>query len=108
MKAVAKTSAEPGLDYIDAPDPMPGPNEVVVRVRATSLCGTDYHIYRWDAWAQSRIRPPRILGHEMYGEVVAVGRAVTTLRPGDLVAAESHITCGKCFQCRTGNAHCVP
>lgn len=105
MKAVAKTSAEPGLDYIDAPDPMPGPNEVVVRVRATSLCGTDYHIYRWDAWAQSRIRPPRILGHEMYGEVVAVGRAVTTLRPGDLVAAESHITCGKCFQCRTGNAH---
>jgi threonine 3-dehydrogenase len=69
------------------------------------MCGTDGHIYRWDDWAKNRIRPPRILGHEMYGEVVAVGKGVTTVKVGDRIAAESHVTCGKCFQCRTGNGH---
>jgi threonine 3-dehydrogenase len=69
------------------------------------MCGTDSHIYQWDSWAQQRVRPPRILGHEMYGEVVAVGRGVSAVRIGDRVAAESHVTCGKCFQCRTGNGH---
>jgi threonine 3-dehydrogenase len=72
---------------------------------ATSLCGTDAHIYRWDEWAHSRIHPPRIIGHELCGEVVAVGREVSLVAVGDYVAAESHITCGHCFQCRTGQAH---
>jgi threonine 3-dehydrogenase len=87
------------------PDPRPGPAEVVVRVKATSLCGTDAHIYNWDAWAQGRIRPPRIIGHEMCGEVVELGANVTSVGPGDYIAAESHFTCGRCFQCRTGQAH---
>ena len=87
------------------PDPRPGPAEVVVRVKATSLCGTDAHIYNWDAWAQGRIRPPRIIGHEMCGEVVELGANVTSVALGDYVAVESHFTCGRCFQCRTGQAH---
>jgi threonine 3-dehydrogenase len=77
----------------------------VVRVKATSLCGTDAHIYRWDEWAQSRVHPPRIIGHEMCGEVTAVGRGVASVAVGDYVAVESHLTCGVCFQCRTGQAH---
>ena len=105
MKAVMKAAPAPGLELRTVADPTPGDGEVVLRVRATSMCGTDSHIYRWDAWAQGRIRPPRVLGHEMYGEVVAAGRNVNTVSVGDRVAAESHVTCGKCFQCRTGNGH---
>ena len=105
MKAVMKAAPVPGLELRTVPDPVPAADEVVLGVQATSLCGTDSHIYRWDGWARQRIKPPRVLGHEMYGEVVAVGKDVTTVRVGDRVAAESHVTCGKCFQCRTGNAH---
>jgi threonine 3-dehydrogenase len=105
MKAVMKAVAAPGLELRTVPDPVPEDGEVILQVRSTSMCGTDSHIYRWDNWAQQRIRPPRILGHEMYGEVVAVGEGVSTVRVGDKVAAESHVTCGKCFQCRTGNGH---
>ncbi|HEV3256778.1 MAG TPA: L-threonine 3-dehydrogenase [Gemmataceae bacterium] len=105
MKAVMKAAPAPGLELRTVPDPAPAADEVVLEVQATSLCGTDSHIYRWDSWAQQRIKPPRILGHEMYGEVVAVGQDVSSVRVGDRVAAESHVTCGKCFQCRTGNAH---
>src|SRR3984957_18088708 len=105
MKAVMKATPAPGLELRIVPDPTPGEGEVVLQVRATSMCGTDSHIYRWDPWAQSRIRPPRILGHEMYGEIVALGKNVSSFRVGDRVAAESHVTCGKCFQCRTGNGH---
>jgi threonine 3-dehydrogenase len=99
MKAVMKAGPRPGLELRTVADPAPGTEEVILQV------GTDSHIYRWDDWAQQRIRPPRILGHEMYGEVVAVGKNVSTVAVGDHVAAESHVTCGKCFQCRTGNAH---
>jgi threonine 3-dehydrogenase len=105
MKAVMKAQPAPGLELRQVPDPTPGADEIVLKVRATSLCGTDSHIYKWDDWAKARIHPPRILGHEMYGEVVAIGNNVTTVKIGDRVAAESHVTCGKCFQCRTGNAH---
>lgn len=105
MKAVMKTEPAPGLELRTVPDPVPDEGEVILRVQATSLCGTDSHIYRWDSWARQRIRPPRILGHEMCGEIVAVGKGVSTVRVGDRIAAESHVTCGKCFQCRTGNAH---
>src|SRR5947209_10333640 len=105
MKAVLKASPSPGLELRTVPDPVPAYGEVVLQVRASSMCGTDSHIYDWNNWARVRIKPPRILGHEMFGEVVAVGKAVSTVRVGDRVAAESHVTCGKCFQCRTGNAH---
>ena len=105
MRALVKTSAGPGLTYTDRPDPAPGPSDAVIHIKATSLCGTDAHIYNWDAWAHSRIHPPRTIGHEMCGEVVEVGSDVTLVKVGDYVAAESHLTCGACFQCRTGQAH---
>jgi threonine 3-dehydrogenase len=105
VKAFAKLRPEPGLTQIDAEQPKPGQHEVLVKVRVTSVCGTDYHIYKWDEWAQMHIKPPRIIGHEFAGEVVEVGPDVSSCRVGDLVAAESHIGCGTCFQCRTGNSH---
>jgi len=105
VRALIKTKAAPGLELVDVPKPSTGPGQVVVRVLATSLCGTDNHIYRWDEWAQGRIRLPRIIGHELCGEVVEAGSGVTAVAVGDYVAAESHITCAVCFQCRTGNAH---
>ncbi|TLY41088.1 MAG: L-threonine 3-dehydrogenase, partial [Nitrospirae bacterium] len=105
MKALVKTAPGPGLTLQQMPDPNPGPSEVVVRVKATSLCGTDAHIYNWDEWAQSRIRPPRIIGHEMCGEVAELGPGVSSVAVGEYVAAESHFTCGVSFQCRTGQAH---
>ena len=92
MKAVMKATPAPGLELRRVPDPTPAEGEVVLRVLATSLCGTDSHIYRWDDWAKKRIRPPRILGHEMCGEIAAVGDGVSSLKVGDQVAAESHIT----------------
>lgn len=105
MRALVKTKAAPGLELLDVPKPSAGAGQVVVKVLATSLCGTDNHIYRWDEWAQGRIRPPRIIGHELCGEVVEAGPGVAAVAVGDYVAAESHITCAVCFQCRTGNAH---
>jgi threonine 3-dehydrogenase len=105
MKAVVKLDPGPGLTLTEWADPKPGPTEAVVQVKATSLCGTDAHIYQWDEWAINRIRPPRIIGHEMCGEVVETGPEVSLVKVGDYVAAESHITCGRCFQCRTGRAH---
>lgn len=105
MKALVKTDPKPGLTLKQVPDPTPGPGEAVVRVRATSLCGTDAHIYRWDEWARNRLRLPRIIGHELCGDVAELGAGVSSVKVGDFVAAESHITCGLCFQCRTGQAH---
>jgi threonine 3-dehydrogenase len=105
MRALVKTAPGPGLTFTEVSDPRPAPAEAVIRVKATSLCGTDAHIYNWDEWAQGRIQPPRIIGHEMCGDVVEVGSDVTLVKPGDYVAAESHLTCGVCFQCRTGQAH---
>src|SRR5208282_357586 len=105
VKAFAKIRPEPGLKQIEADRPLPGYREVLVKVKVTSVCGTDYHIYRWDEWAQEHIKPPRIIGHEFAGEVVEVGPDVTSRKIGDMVAAESHIACGTCYQCRTGNSH---
>ena len=105
MQAVVKTKPSPGLTLQVMPDPRAGDDEVVVRVKAASLCGTDAHIFAWDPWAAGRISPPRIIGHEMCGEVIEIGRGVTSVAVGDYVAAESHVTCGQCFQCRTGQAH---
>lgn len=97
--------SEPGLQLIDAEPPKINGHEVLVKVKVTSVCGTDYHIYKWDEWAQARIKPPRIIGHEFAGEVVELGPAVSSCKVGDIVVAESHIGCGTCYQCRTGNAH---
>ena len=105
MKAFAKVRPEPGIVRIDAEQPTPGNHEVLVKVKVTSVCGTDYHIYKWDEWAQAHIRPPRIIGHEFAGEIVQIASNVTTHKVGDMVAAESHIACGRCYQCRTGNSH---
>lgn len=105
MKALVKANAGPGLSLLEWPDPKPASLEVVVRVKATSLCGTDAHIFNWDEWAKDRIQVPRVIGHEMCGEVVEVGAGVSAVKIGDFVAAESHLTCGACFQCRTCRGH---
>src|SRR4029079_13524712 len=100
-----KPEAKAGAEIQDVKIPKFGRNEVLVKVKVASVCGTDVHIYNWDAWAQSRIHPPLIPGHEFCGEVAAVGDEVTTVKEGDFVSAEMHVNCGKCYQCRTGDAH---
>jgi len=108
MKAIRKPKAEPGLVVEDVPIPEPGPHDVLVRVEATSICGTDLHIYKWDDWSRNRLKPPLTLGHEFAGTVVETGKLVEQAHVGDYISAESHITCGHCFQCRTGQAHMCP
>ena len=105
MWAIRKLRAEPGLVLEEAPIPEPGPDDVLVRVEAASLCGTDLHIFHWDEWAANRVRPPLTLGHEFAGTVVEVGKDVRHVATGDYVSAESHVTCGMCFYCRSGQAH---
>jgi threonine 3-dehydrogenase len=105
MQAVVKADAAPGVEIREVPVPTPGPGQVLVRVQAASVCGTDLHIYNWDPWAQGRIHPPLIPGHEFAGVVAGLGLGVTTVKEGDLVSAEMHVACGKCLQCRTGLAH---
>jgi len=106
MKALFKHKPEPGAELREAPEPgKPKAGEALVKVKATSICGTDKHIYEWDAWAQSRIKTPMIFGHEFAGEVVEIGEGVSEVAPGDFVSGETHIYCGKCFLCRTGNMH---
>jgi threonine 3-dehydrogenase len=105
MQAVVKAERAPGIELREVAVPAPGPGEVLVRVQAASVCGTDLHIFEWDPWAQWRIHPPLIPGHEFAGAVAALGRGVTTVKEGDLVSAEMHVVCGKCVQCRTGQAH---
>lgn len=103
--AVTASSKSRSMVLRDVPRPRIGPTEVLIRVRATSICGTDLHIFNWDLWAQARVRPPIIQGHEFAGEVVAVGQDTQSTRVGDYVSAEGHITCGQCYQCRTGQGH---
>ena len=105
MLAVVKPEAAPGAEIREVKVPEYGPTEVLVKVKVASICGTDLHIYNWDRWAQKRIHPPLIPGHEFCGEVVAYGNEVTSVKEGDFVSAEMHVACGKCVQCRTGEAH---
>jgi threonine 3-dehydrogenase len=105
MLAVRKQHAAAGLDLAEVPVPAIRDDEVLVRVEAASVCGTDLHIYNWDDWARQRIRPPLVLGHEFAGTVVEAGPLVRNAVLGDYVSAESHVTCGACFHCRTGRAH---
>src|SRR6202051_97561 len=105
LLAVVKAEAAPGADIREVKIPAFGHNDVLVKVKVASICGTDLHIYEWDRWAQGRIHPPLIPGHEFCGEVVAYGDEVTTVKEGDFVSAEMHVACGKCLLCRTGEAH---
>ena len=105
MQAIVKPSRAPGLKVTTVPKPSPGPGEVLIAVRHAGVCGTDLHIADWDPWAQSRIKPPIVVGHEFAGEIQGLGDGVTGLRVGQLVTAEGHIVCGHCLQCRTGNSH---
>jgi threonine 3-dehydrogenase len=108
VRALVKGAAGPGFELRDVPQPKILDNEVLIRVRRAGVCGTDVHIYEWDAWAQGRCRPPFTVGHEFAGDVVQVGHLVTDVREGDRVTAEGHIVCGRCHLCRTGNAHVCP
>ena len=105
MLAVVKPEAAPGAEIREVKVPEYGPNDVLVKVKVASICGTDLHIYNWDRWAQKRIHPPLIPGHEFCGEVAAYGNEVSSVKEGDFVSAEMHVACGKCVQCRTGEAH---
>ena len=105
MLAVVKSSPAPGAEIRQVKIPVIGRTDVLVKVKVASICGTDLHIYEWDRWAQRRIHPPLIPGHEFCGEVVACGDEVTSVKEGDFVSAEMHVACGKCLQCRTGEAH---
>jgi threonine 3-dehydrogenase len=102
MKAILKERPEPGAALGRRDIPRPGAGELLVRVRATSVCGTDLHIYHWNDWAKSRVRPPQIMGHELAGEVVEVGEGVASFAVGDYVSVETHIYCGRCAPCRLG------
>jgi len=105
VKAIVKTRPAKGAEYLDVDLPSIGPNDLLVKVQAAAICGTDNHIYDWTPWAQERVTPPMIFGHEYAGEVVEVGSAVTGWQVGDMVAAETHIPCQQCYQCRTGRQH---
>src|SRR4029453_12970142 len=105
MRAIRKREAGAGLVLEEVPVPEPGPDEVLVRIEAASICGTDLHIDHWDTWSSERVRPPLTLGHELCGTVVAVGRQVRDVTEGEYISAQSHVTCGVCFECRTGRAH---
>ncbi len=105
MRAIIKARPGPGCELVDVPVPAPGPGEVLIRVAAAGICGTDLHIYGWDSWAQSRVRIPRVIGHEFCGVVAEVGDGVDAVRVGDRVAGECHVACGCCRPCLGGQPH---
>ncbi len=105
MTAVVKAAPAPGSEVRQVPVPTLGPRDVLIKVKAASICGTDLHIQNWDKWAQGRIKPPLVFGHEFCGEVVERGEDATTVAVGTFVSVEGHVVDGTCFQCRTGNAH---
>ena len=108
MRALVKPSRSAGFELKNVPEPQIRDDEVLIKVRRAGVCGTDVHIYEWDAWAQGRVKPPIVVGHEFAGEVARVGSLVTDVREGDRVTAEGHIVDGRCLLCRTGNAHVCP
>src|SRR6202167_5029478 len=105
MKALVKRKREPGLWLEDVPEPQMGVNDVLIRVHKTGICGTDLHIYNWDAWAQRTIPVPMVVGHEFVGEVVQTGPNVADFKAGDIVSAEGHVVCGRCRNCLAGRRH---
>src|SRR5213596_1042891 len=105
MKALVKLRSEPGLWLQDVPEPECGPNDVLIRVDRTGICGTDLHIHQWDDWAQKTIPVPMVVGHEFVGEVTEVGSNVTDFFPGEIVSGEGHVVCGRCRNCLAGRRH---
>ena len=105
MKALVKAEAKSGLWLQDVPEPTPGINDVLIKVQRTGICGTDLHIYNWDAWAQKTIPVPMVVGHEFVGEVVEVGSNVADFDVGDVVSGEGHVVCGRCRNCMAGRRH---
>jgi len=105
MKALVKSQAKPGLWMEDVPKPTIGINDVLIRVHRTGICGTDLHIYNWDAWAAKTIRVPLVVGHEFVGEIVEVGSNVADFHPGQVVSGEGHVVCGRCRNCLAGRRH---
>src|SRR6185312_973953 len=105
MKALVKSQAKPGLWLEEVPVPEPGINDVLIRVLKTGICGTDLHIYDWDAWAQATIPVPLVIGHEFVGEIMAVGSNVNDFHAGEIVSGEGHVVCGRCRNCLAGRRH---
>lgn len=105
MKAIVKSKAEPGLWIEDVPEPTLGINDVMIRVKRGGICGTDLHIYNWDAWAQETITIPTVIGHEFAGEIVEVGSNVIDFAVGDIVSGEGHLVCGRCRNCMAGRRY---
>src|SRR4026208_361476 len=108
MQAVVKSRAEPGLWLEEVPVPKVGADDVLIRVVKASICGTDVHIYNWDAWAQKTIPVPMVIGHEFVGVIDKIGSAVTDFKEGELVTTEGHIVCGHCRNCLAGRRHLCP
>ncbi|MCD6364752.1 MAG: L-threonine 3-dehydrogenase [Planctomycetes bacterium] len=105
MKALVKSKSEPGLWLEDVPEPVIGINDVLIKIDRTAICGTDLHIWNWDAWAQKTIPVPMVTGHEFVGEIVEVGSNVSDFFPGDVVSGEGHLVCGRCRNCLAGRRH---
>ncbi len=105
MKALVKKHAQPGLWLEDVPEPTVGINDCLIRVDRTGICGTDVHIYNWDAWAQKTIPVPMVVGHEFVGEIIEVGSNVHDFFPGEIVSGEGHVVCGHCRNCLAGRRH---
>jgi threonine 3-dehydrogenase len=102
MKALVKARPEPGLSYEEVPVPAIGRGDVLIKVLRTGICGTDLHIYSWDAWAQANVPVPLVIGHEFVGQIVEIGADVDDLETGDLVSGEGHLVCGRCRNCIAG------
>ncbi len=105
MKALVKSAPGRGLELRDVPMPDVGINDVLIRVDRTGICGTDLHIYEWDAWAQKTIPTPLVVGHEFVGRIAQVGANVTDFFPGEVVSGEGHVVCGRCRNCLAGRRH---
>ncbi|QQO07916.1 L-threonine 3-dehydrogenase [Breznakiella homolactica] len=108
MKALVKKEAGVGIWMQDVPVPEIGPNDLLVKIRKTAICGTDVHIYKWDAWSQKTIKPPMVIGHEFVGEIVEIGSSVTGWSVGERISGEGHIVCGTCRSCLAGRRHLCP
>ncbi len=105
MLSVVKAKASAGVEVKQMPIPKPKAGELLVKVKAASICGTDISIYDWTPWAEGHIKPPVIIGHEIVGEVMEINGNPENIKVGDLVSSETHIFCGHCYQCRIGNRH---
>ena len=105
MKTISKLTTQPGANLSYKPIPDIKDDEILVKVLAASICGTDVHIYDWNEWAQSRIKAPQVMGHELAGQVLKLGKNVTSIKIGDIVSAETHIICGTCEFCLSGQGH---